>query len=217
MMMEVSSPPEYARTIFSATRAPPLSRPEASGAMPVSHEQQQDGFLHVQAVFGLLEDERGGRVHHRVGHLLAPMGRQAVEEDGVRRRLRHQFRVHLVGREDFFPRGRLGLLPHAGPDVGVDRVSPAHRLLPVVGELDPAAGAGGGFAGGAGDVGGGLVAGGGGPGEAGGGGGRGAGGGGGWPGGGGGRGAPPSAAASGRRYCRRPRKRASPAANRRSA
>ncbi len=44
--------------------------------------------------------------------------------------------VHPEGLEEAAPLGGLGLLAHAGPDVGVHRVGPAHGLLRVVADLD---------------------------------------------------------------------------------
>ena len=43
----------------------------------------QDALLGVQAVLGLVEDDRLRPVHDLVRDLLAAMGRQAMHEDGV--------------------------------------------------------------------------------------------------------------------------------------
>ena len=70
----------------------------------------------------LLPDDRLWPVDDRGRHLLAALGRQAVEEDRLRLGQRHQLLGHLEGRECRRARLALGLLAHRGPDVGVDRV-----------------------------------------------------------------------------------------------
>ena len=66
--------------------------------------------------------------------------RQAVHEDGVRRRASHERFVYLVGRENLVPLLLFVLVTHAGPGVGVDRVSAIYRLFGVVEDLDNRAG-----------------------------------------------------------------------------
>ena len=50
---------------------------------PVLHQFEHDRLLRVQAVLGLLEDDRPWRVDDFIGDLIAAVGGQAVEEQGV--------------------------------------------------------------------------------------------------------------------------------------
>lgn len=47
------------------------------------HQFKHDGFLDVEAVLRLLEDNGVGRIHDFVGDLIATVGGQAVQKDGV--------------------------------------------------------------------------------------------------------------------------------------
>ncbi len=76
----------------------------------------------MQPVLRLLEDHRARHVGDLVGHLLAAVGRQAVHEDRVGTRPLHDLHRDLVRHEDLLAILALGLLPHRGPDVRVDRV-----------------------------------------------------------------------------------------------
>src|SRR5438477_12165849 len=72
---------------------------------------------------------------------------QAMHKDRVRCSLGKELVVYLVSAEDLLARGRLALLAHARPYVGVDGVS-AHRGLLDVGEkLDCCTGCGSDFLG----------------------------------------------------------------------
>ena len=65
---------------------------------------------------------------------------QAVHEDRMRRRARHQRVVHLVGRKISAALGRFVLLTHAGPGIGVDRIHAGHRCLRIGETFDDRAG-----------------------------------------------------------------------------
>ena len=76
----------------------------------------------MQPIFRLIEDRRGRRVHHVVGHLDAAVGRQAVHEDRVRTGRPHQRRVHLKRLEDAGTGRGFLFLSHRCPHVGVHGV-----------------------------------------------------------------------------------------------
>ncbi len=61
----------------------------------------------MQAVFGLVEDDRRGRFEDVGAHFLAAVGRQAVHQERARLGQRHEALVHLVRREHFPPTLRL--------------------------------------------------------------------------------------------------------------
>ena len=89
----------------------------------------------MQSIAGLLEDHRLRPIHHLVRDLEATVGGQAVHENRVARGLSHQGGVHREGGKRGLALLRLGLLPHRGPDIGVDRAGPGHRLRRIVHEL----------------------------------------------------------------------------------
>src|SRR2546428_13671858 len=75
-MTEVSSPPEYARTM----------RLGLDIVDRASQQRQDDRLLGVEPVLRLVERDRARAVEHRIGDLLAPVGGQAVHDQ--HRRLR---------------------------------------------------------------------------------------------------------------------------------
>src|SRR5579871_2489544 len=113
MMMEVSRPPEYARTTFSGMSAP-----------------------YGQTVFRLLEDDRLFAIHYLVGHFLPAMRRQAVHEHRMGCGFGHNAAIYLVWLKDFCPLCRLVLLPHAGPGVGINCVDACNRSMRVREKLE---------------------------------------------------------------------------------
>ena len=88
----------------------------------------------MHPVGGLGPHPAAGPVDHLGGHLLAPAGGQAVQEHRAGPGPGHQGLVHRVPLEGLQAPGRLGLLAHGGPHVGVDGVGAGHRLGRVVGE-----------------------------------------------------------------------------------
>jgi len=69
---------------FNPTSPRPLLMPRWSfGGEGLLDDQGQDGFLGVHAVLRLVEDRRLGSFDHSIGHLLAPVARQAVHEDRI--------------------------------------------------------------------------------------------------------------------------------------
>ena len=93
----------------------------------------------MHAVRRLLPDHRARAVDHLAADLLAPVGRQAVQEPRVGRAPPHQRVVDGEAGERGPPRCGLLLLAHRRPHVGVDGVGALHRVVGVVGELDGAA------------------------------------------------------------------------------
>src|SRR5437867_1840782 len=128
-MTEVSSPPEYARTM----------RLGLDIVERASQQRQDDRLLGVEPVLRLVEGDRVRAVEHRVGDLLAPMGGQAVHDQHRGLREAHDRLVDLVAAERLLTPRSLRLLSHARPHVGVDHVGPGRGLPRVLGDLDPAA------------------------------------------------------------------------------
>src|SRR5262244_3543126 len=124
MMMDVSSPPEYASTTLSRMIAPRIRCRWADGA---AQQGKKNGFLDVHAVFRLVVDHRVRRINDFSRHLLTTVRGQAVHEHRVARGQGKEFLVDLVRRENLLARRRLVLLAHAGPHVSVDRVSAGGR------------------------------------------------------------------------------------------
>src|SRR5260221_7985207 len=101
MMMEVSRPPEYARTTFSALLDVNLDMgaPDGHTAHAAAQQLIEDGFLDVHAVFGLVEDDARLRIDNSIRHFLAAVRGQTVHEERVRRGFCHECFVDLVGRK----------------------------------------------------------------------------------------------------------------------
>src|SRR5215813_1348606 len=92
-MTDVSSPPEYART----TRF-------TSGIVGRASEQvEDDRLLGVQAIFGLIENDRLRAVEHLVGDLLATVRGQAMHDQRTRLREADDRVVELVAAECLLP------------------------------------------------------------------------------------------------------------------
>src|SRR5829696_6974515 len=102
-------------------------------------QQCEQRLLRVQAVLRLIEDDRGRRVDHLVGHLVAAMSWEAMHKNCLFGRARHQLRVHLVGPEKGIPSRGFALVAHRGPDIGVYRVRLRHSFNRIVGYADAAA------------------------------------------------------------------------------
>src|SRR4029453_4143601 len=108
-MTDVSRPPEYART----TR---LGSGVIEGA---SQEPEHDGLLGVEPVSRLLQHDALLAVEHRVGDLLAAMGRQAMHHERRRLGEADQRLADLVAAESLEPLLVLRLLPPPRPHPGV--------------------------------------------------------------------------------------------------
>src|SRR6059036_3563199 len=92
------------------------STPEAPLAACASRRAEQpdhDRLLDMEAILGLVEDDRLRSVDHSVGDLLATMRRKAVHDEYPRARVRHESLVHLIGPEGLATGLGFGLLPHA--------------------------------------------------------------------------------------------------------
>ena len=94
----------------------------------------QQGLLHVHPVLRLLEDARLRALEHVLGDLLAPVRRQTVEHHRTGPRAGEQRGVDGEAPEGLQPRGGLGLLPHAGPDVGHHHLGAGDGLARVPGQ-----------------------------------------------------------------------------------
>ena len=109
-------------------------------ALCSAEQHQQQSFLRVHTVFGLVENDGLRPVEDGVRYFGVAVRGEAVHEDGVLLGVGHQGFVDLVGLED---RGALGgfvLEAHAGADVGVDGVGTGDGLDGVLHEGDAAAG-----------------------------------------------------------------------------
>jgi hypothetical protein len=109
-------------------------------ALCSAEEHEQESFLGVHAVFGLVEDEGLWAVEDCIGDFGVAMRRQAVHEDCVLLGVRHQGFVDLIALEDGGALGGFVFEAHAGADVGVDGVGSGDCLDGVVHEGDAAAG-----------------------------------------------------------------------------
>ena len=77
----------------------------------------------MEAVFGLLPDDRAPAVEDLGADLLARMGREAVHDDRPLGGEREQVGVELVGGEGgAAPLGLSGVIAEAYPDVGIERI-----------------------------------------------------------------------------------------------
>ncbi|MPL67367.1 hypothetical protein SDC9_13058 [bioreactor metagenome] len=91
----------------------------------------------MQPVFRLVEDHRMRPVHHRARRLVVAMRRQAMHEQRVGLRLRHQRLVHLIGAQLVVPPLlRRFRVVHRDPGVGDDQVRTLDRLRRVALDLD---------------------------------------------------------------------------------
>ena len=54
-----------------------------SKSVRLLEHHEQDGFLNVQAVFGLIEDNGLGRFHNLISDLLATFGGQAMHKERI--------------------------------------------------------------------------------------------------------------------------------------
>src|ERR1017187_9343469 len=117
MMMEVSSPPEYAKTTF------------LGNGFSLGEQRVQDRLLDVQAICRLIVNNGARGINDAFGDLKTAVGGQAVQEDSVRRGLREKRFVHLICRESFLARSRFSFLAHARPDVGVDGLGSGDGVL----------------------------------------------------------------------------------------
>ena len=95
--------------------------------IPGVRQEREQGLLRVQAVLGLIEDDRRGGVHDVVGDLVAAVCWEAMHEQSAAPCPVHQRPVDLIRRKD--AQARLGLLflAHRRPHVRVHRIGVTHR------------------------------------------------------------------------------------------
>src|ERR1700691_3487188 len=127
-MMEVSSPPEYAKTTL------------LGNGFSLGKQRVQDRLLNMQAIFCLIVDDRARRIDDAFADLETPVGGQAVQEDGIWRSLREERFVDLISGEGLFASGGLGFLAHARPDVGVNGLRARDGFLGLAEGFDFSAG-----------------------------------------------------------------------------
>src|SRR5437899_57054 len=84
-----------------------------SGSTLLADHERHERLLRVQAVLGLVPDGRLGAVDDRFLDLLAVVGREAVQDDCVRRGRAEELLVDSVAREVLEPPGTFVFLAHA--------------------------------------------------------------------------------------------------------
>ena len=105
-----------------------------------TEEHQQECFLSVHTVFGLVEDDGLRAVEHRVRYFGIAMGRQAVHEDCIGLSVCHQRFIDLIRLEDWCTLRGFMFEAHAGTDIGVDRVRTCDGLDRIVQQGNAATG-----------------------------------------------------------------------------
>src|SRR5688572_21152925 len=117
MIIEVSSPPEYASTAFFTCRF-----------MVILQNRYQYSLLGGQAICSLLECQGTFRIHNSVGHFKAAVGRQTMHEISGFTGPGKKCLIHLVWPEYLGALLELVFLSHAGPNVGVNCVRTLNRI-----------------------------------------------------------------------------------------
>src|SRR5581483_4035747 len=140
MMMEVSRPPEYASTTFSGMNSPWFLEPGVKTMDAAAEEHQQNGFLNMQAILGLIEDHGPRRVDYVISNFFAAMRRQTMHEQRVRCCRGEQLLVDLISTENLLALRGFALLSHAGPHIRVNCIRSSDGLLDVGKDLNSRAG-----------------------------------------------------------------------------
>src|SRR5208337_142779 len=96
----------------------------------------QDRFLHVHTICGLLQDNGVGSIEHFVSDFRAAVRRKTVHEDRIQSGLLHEFAIHLIGLEDLAADLFFSFETHAGPGIGVDRLSSGDGFVWIGKELN---------------------------------------------------------------------------------
>ncbi len=96
---------------------------------------RQNAFLRVQAIFGLVEHHRLRAVDHLVGDFVAAMRGQAMHEQRVGFRQRHQLGVDLIRFQQIVTVLAV-LVAHREPGVGDHAIGVTHGGLRIVAEHD---------------------------------------------------------------------------------
>src|SRR4051812_33173222 len=108
-----------------------------------AEQHHQNGLLHVQAVFRLVEYNGSRRIDHGISNFFATVRWQTMHEQSRWRGSGEELVVHLICAESLFPLCRFTLLAHTGPGVGVDRVGAGDGLMCIAKNLNGCAGRGG--------------------------------------------------------------------------
>src|SRR5436305_15292847 len=120
--LNASSPTTERRSRYSFRTASTCSL--ARGMTPIvggsgrAEQPEQQGLLRMQPVLGLVPHARVRPVDDLVGHLLAPVGREAVQHPDIRSGPVHGLLLQPVGEEREAPIRGLLVLSLAVPDVG---------------------------------------------------------------------------------------------------
>ena len=114
---------ERSRRSAASREQPCLERRTQRPAARPGHQRQQQRFLAVQAVLGLIEHHGRRRFEDLGCDFFVAMGRQAMEKCGMVCRDAHQLRRHLIPGERVHPLGAFCFLSHRCPDIGVDGIS----------------------------------------------------------------------------------------------
>ena len=91
-----------------------------------SQQGRQQGLLHVHSVLGLIKYAALVAFNHGGADLLAAVGRQAVQHDRPAIGFRQQLAIKAPAPKRPLPFNLLLLLPHRGPNIGVEGVGAAH-------------------------------------------------------------------------------------------
>jgi hypothetical protein len=103
-------------------------------------QRQKKRFLHVKAIFSLIESDALGRFHHLIRHFLAALGWQAVHKESVGAGFCQQSGVHLIRGEELFAFIGFRFLTHTGPNIGIDGVGGFYGLDGIMQDLNASAG-----------------------------------------------------------------------------
>ena len=96
----------------------------------------QNRFLHVQAVFRLIVNDRTRRVDDAFRDFQATMGGQAVHENGIWSSLCEKSFIHLIAGKGSFARSGFVFLSHASPHIRVNSLRACYRFLGRVENFD---------------------------------------------------------------------------------
>ena len=85
-----------------------------------SHQQLQNGLLHVKPILGLVVDDGSWAVHHLIGDLQASVSGQTMHDDGRGGDLFEKSVIDLEGLEGALAFLRIRLPPHVHPSARIN-------------------------------------------------------------------------------------------------
>src|SRR3990170_5716300 len=89
-----------------------------SSLLSISQQRHQDRLLKMETVLRLVIHDRARSIQHLVGDLFATVRRQTVHDEHIRLGPMDERRIDLEPVEVPPALRPLGLLAHAGPDIG---------------------------------------------------------------------------------------------------